>query len=79
VLVLSLAGGRARRALTKGELYPFHDLGYREIAEEESKVTTHKLVKSRAAKKDLWIDLKGDSSRESERVDPARRAYRTIL
>jgi hypothetical protein len=23
--------------------------------------------------KDLWIDLKGDSSRESERADPARR------
>jgi hypothetical protein len=30
-------------------------------------------------KKNLWIDLKGDSSRESERDDPARRAYRTIL
>jgi hypothetical protein len=44
--VLSLAGGRARRALTKGELYPFHDLGYCEIVEEESKVTTRELVKS---------------------------------
>jgi hypothetical protein len=78
-LVLSLAGGHARRALTKGELYPFRDLGYRKIAEEESEVTTRELAKSRAAEKDLWIDLKGDSSRESERVDPARRAYRTIL
>jgi hypothetical protein len=36
VLVLSLAGGCARRALTKGELYPFRDLGYRGIGEEES-------------------------------------------
>jgi hypothetical protein len=79
VLVLSLAGGHARRALKKRELYPFHDLGYREIAEEESKVTTRELTKSRTAKKDLWIDLKGDSSRESKRDDPSRRAYRTIL
>jgi hypothetical protein len=80
VLVLSLAGGRARRALTEGELYPFHDLGHREIAEEESEVTTRELARSRTARKNLWIDLEGDSRRESrKRADLARRAYRTIL
>jgi hypothetical protein len=54
--VLSLAGGRARRALTEGELYPFRDLGYRGIAEEESEVTTHELARSRTVRKNLWID-----------------------
>jgi hypothetical protein len=43
VLVLSLAGGHARRALTKGDLYPFHDLRYHRITEEESEVTTRQL------------------------------------
>jgi hypothetical protein len=56
VLVLSLAGGRARRALTKGELYPFRDLGYRGIAEEETEVTTRELARSQTARKNLWID-----------------------
>jgi hypothetical protein len=44
-LVLSLVGGRARRALIEGELYPFHDLGYRGIAEEESEVMTRELAR----------------------------------
>jgi hypothetical protein len=36
VLALSLAGGHARKALTGEEIYPFRDLGYRDIGEEES-------------------------------------------
>jgi hypothetical protein len=45
VLVQSLAGGRARNALTEEELYPFRDLGYRKVGEEESGVTTHELAR----------------------------------
>jgi hypothetical protein len=44
VLVLSLAGDRARRVLTEEELYPFHDLGYHDIGEERSGVTTRELA-----------------------------------
>jgi hypothetical protein len=69
VLVFSLAGGRARRAMTKGELYTFRDLRYCDIIEEDSRVMTHERVKSQTAKKNLWINLKGDSSRESERAN----------
>jgi hypothetical protein len=43
--VLSLAGGRARKELTEEEIYPFHDLGYHEIGEEESGVTIHELAR----------------------------------
>jgi hypothetical protein len=45
VLALSLAGGRARRALMEEELYPFCDLRYREIGEEELGVRTRELTK----------------------------------
>jgi hypothetical protein len=51
VLALSLAGGRARRALMEEELYPFCDLGYCNIGEEESGFTTRELVKLRAVKR----------------------------
>jgi hypothetical protein len=33
-----------RKALTKEELYPFRDLGYRRIEKEESGVTIHELA-----------------------------------
>jgi hypothetical protein len=78
VLALSLADGYARRALTKGEMYPFHDLGYREIAEEESGATTRKLTRLRAARKDQWVD-KLQIPGGVERADPARKGYRMIM
>jgi hypothetical protein len=42
--VLSLAGGHARRALTREEPYPYRHFGYREIGKEESGVSTHELA-----------------------------------
>jgi hypothetical protein len=51
VLALSLAGGRARKVLTGEEIYPFRDLGYHEIGEEELGFTTRELMRLRAAKR----------------------------
>jgi hypothetical protein len=55
VLALSLASGHAWRALTEKELYPFRDLGYREIGEEESNVSTRELAKSRSCDKEFGV------------------------
>jgi hypothetical protein len=57
VLALSLAGGRAKKALTKEELYPFHDLGYRGIEKEELGVTTHELASCELRKVSLELGL----------------------
>jgi hypothetical protein len=45
-----------RKVLTEEELYPFHNLGYQEIGEEELGVMTCELARLQDAKKDLWID-----------------------
>jgi hypothetical protein len=57
VLALSLASGRARKALRKEELYPFRDLGYREIEKEESGVTTHELTSCELQQAPLELGL----------------------
>jgi hypothetical protein len=71
-LVLSLAGSRKegtdeRGAITISRSQVSHGIGGGRLG-----VSTHELTKSRTAKKNLWIDLKGDSSRESERADLAQ-------
>jgi hypothetical protein len=50
----------------KGAIIHFAISGIADLEEEESGVTTRELAKLRVAKKNLWIDLKGDSSRESK-------------
>jgi len=55
VLALILASGHAWRVMTEKELYPFCDLGYREIGEEESNVSTCKLVKSQSCDKEFGV------------------------
>jgi hypothetical protein len=56
----------------KEELYPFRDLGYREIGEEESGVTTRELARLRAAKRTCGsIELR--FQRGIKRADPAQR------
>jgi hypothetical protein len=57
VLALSLASGCIRKALTKEELYPFRDLGYRGIEKEELGVTTHELVSCELRQAPLELGL----------------------
>jgi hypothetical protein len=77
--MIILADGRARKDLTEEEPYLYPHFGYRGIEGGRVGVSTPELARSRNGKKNLWIDLKGDSSREAERADLARREYRTSL
>ena len=51
--MLSLVSGRVKRALIEGELYPFRNIGYCRIAEEESEVTTRELARSQVTTSDF--------------------------
>jgi hypothetical protein len=67
-LALSLASGHTQKVLIEKELYPFRDLEYREIGEEESGVMTHELVIFRVVKRNCGsIELR--FQRGIERVD----------
>jgi hypothetical protein len=40
----------------RGELYPFHDLGYNEIRKEDSGGSTHKLASCKLRQVSFWVN-----------------------